>query len=931
MHRLSLIISCLFLMAFGLQAQNPHGKGFRMDCAQCHSSGSWSFNSKAKFRHESTGFGLDGQHKNIDCKACHTNLNFKKTSSSCISCHSDMHNQTVGNDCARCHTTQTWIVENIAKIHDKTSFPLVGVHKTVNCNECHKTDTKLRFSPLGQTCIECHKTDYQQTKRPNHTKLNLSTDCATCHNTSVQEWKTRKFPDHNAVYPLTGAHASIAQDCDKCHQGNDYSSAPRQCSGCHQTQFNQALNPNHQKLNLSTDCASCHSTNPGWAPASFAVHDQFYPLTGAHKSIANDCAQCHKGGNYAPMPNDCNACHNTNYNKTINPNHASLGISTDCASCHTTNPSWSPAKFTQHNDFFPLLGAHSTLQCKQCHQTGTYKNTPTNCNACHNQDFQKARNPNHVAIGISTDCAACHTSNPGWRPSSFQHASYPLTGAHKAINDCAQCHKTADLKSTPTECNACHNANYQATQNPNHLKLGIGTDCATCHSTNPSWEPAKYAPHNNFFPLTGAHSSLSCGECHKNGSYTNTPNTCNGCHNAAFNASKNPNHAQLGLSTDCASCHSTNPGWRPSNFNHNAFFPLTGAHATVASNCAACHKTGDIKSISADCNSCHNAAYQSAQNPNHANNGFSTDCASCHTTNPGWRPSTFNHNNFYPLTGAHANTTCTACHKNGVYRNTPRDCNACHNANYQAAQNPNHASNGFSTDCASCHTTNPSWRPSTFNHNAYYPLTGAHSTASCVACHKNGVYQNTPQDCNACHNGAFTSSVNPNHRTVGLSTDCASCHSTTPGWRPSTFNHSSVYPLQGAHARIASNCTACHNSGNVKAAPTNCYGCHATDYNTATPKHASAGFPTNCTSCHSQNAWSPSTWNHDAQYFPIYSGEHRGKWTNCNECHTTAGNFSVFNCLNCHKKASTDSEHRGVNGYSYTSTACFSCHPRGDS
>ena len=1004
MYRLSFIISFLLLISVALFAQNPHGKGFRMDCAQCHSSGSWSFNTKSKFRHETTGFGLEGQHKNIECKACHTNLNFKKTSSSCVSCHSDMHNQTVGNDCARCHTTQSWIVENIAKIHDKTSFPLVGVHKTVNCNQCHKTDTKLRFNPLGQTCVDCHKGDFQKAKSPNHVKLNLSTDCASCHNTTVEAWKTRKFPDHNAVYPLTGGHAAIQNECEKCHKGSDYSSAPRECVGCHQANFNQAQNPNHQKLNLSTDCATCHTTNPGWAPASFAVHDQFYQLTGAHKTIANECAQCHKGGNYAPMASDCNSCHSANYAKTSNPNHAALKISNDCASCHTTNPNWSPAKFTQHNEFYPLVGAHSTLQCKQCHQNGTYKNTPTECKACHNQDYQKASNPNHVAIGLSTDCATCHTPTPGWKPSTFQHNSYPLTGAHKTITNCALCHKTADIKSTPTDCNACHNANYQAAQNPNHVKLALGTDCASCHSTNPSWEPAKFPQHNAIYPLTGAHSNLTCNQCHKNGTYANTPNTCNGCHNATYNASKSPNHAQLGISTDCASCHSTNPGWRPSTFNHNAFYPLTGAHAAAASNCAACHKTGDIKAAPTecnachntafqasknpnhaqlgistdcaschstnpgwrpstfnhntvfpltgahtnatcaachktgdikaaptDCNACHNAAYQAAKNPNHASNGFSTDCASCHTTNPGWRPSTFNHNAFYPLTGAHSTTTCTACHKNGVYKNTPKDCNACHNANYQAAKNPNHVSGGFSTDCASCHTTNPGWQPATFNHNAFYPLTGAHTTTSCTACHKNGVYANTPTDCNSCHNAAFNASLNPNHKTVGLSTDCASCHTTNPGWRPSTFNHSSVYPLQGAHAAIASNCTACHKTGNVKAAPTTCYGCHTTDYNTATPNHLSAGFPTNCTSCHSQNAWSPSTWNHDAQYFPIYSGKHKGRWTNCNECHTTAGNFSVFNCLNCHQKAVTDSHHRGINGYSYNSLACYSCHPRGSS
>ena len=1005
MYRLSLLINCLLLLALGLQAQNPHGKEFRMDCAECHSSGSWSYNSKLKFRHEKTGFTLEGQHKNIDCKACHTNLNFKKTSSSCISCHSDMHNQTVGNDCARCHNSQSWIIENIAKIHDKTSFPLVGVHKTVNCDQCHKTSTKLEFSPLGQTCIECHKSDFDLAKSPNHTKLNLSNDCAFCHNTTVQDWKTRTFPDHNAVYPLTGAHASIAQECEKCHIGDNYSSAPSQCAGCHQNNFNQALNPNHQKLGLSTDCASCHTTNPGWAPATFDVHDQYYPLTGAHKSIENECAQCHLGGNYEPMPNDCNACHSDNYAKTINPNHESLGISNDCASCHSTNPDWIPAKFTQHNQFYPLIGGHSTLLCKQCHQNGTFNNTPKDCNSCHNQTFQKAANPNHVAIGLSTDCATCHTQNPGWKPTTFNHnVYYPLTGAHASVaENCSACHKTGNIKDTPTDCKGCHNADFNAAQNPNHTSNGFSTDCASCHTTNPNWEPAKFPQHDAFFPITGAHTSLTCIQCHKNGNYANTPNTCNGCHNDAFAATKNPNHSLIGLSTDCATCHTTNPGWKPSTFNHNIFYPFTGAHASVANNCSACHKTGNIKGAPTDCNGCHNAdfnatqnpnhsqlgfstdcatchttnadwmpakflqhnaifpitgahtsltciqchkngnysntpntcngchnaAFNAAQNPNHTNNGFPTDCASCHTTNPGWRPSTFNHNNYYPLTGAHASTSCVACHKNGVYKNTPTDCNACHNAAFNAAQNPNHASSGFSTDCASCHTTNPGWRPSTFNHNNYYPLTGAHASTSCVACHKNGVYKNIPTDCNACHNAAFNAAVNPNHKTVGLSTDCASCHTTNPGWRPSSFKH--TWPLQGAHAAIALNCTSCHNTGNASAAPTTCIGCHATDYNTATPNHASAGFPTNCTSCHSQNSWSPATWNHDAQYFPIYSGKHKGEWTNCNECHTSAGNFNVFNCLNCHKKAETDKDHKDEKGYIYTSLACFSCHPDGSS
>jgi hypothetical protein len=273
----------------------------------------------------------------------------------------------------------------------------------------------------------------------------------------------------------------------------------------------------------------------------------------------------------------------------------------------------------------------------------------------------------------------------------------------------------------------------------------------------------------------------------------------------------NPNHTTLNLSRDCASCHTTNAGWRPTSFNHAVYYPLTGAHASVANNCTACHK-GDVKNTPKDCNGCHSTNYQNAVNPNHTTLNLSRDCASCHTTNAGWRPTSFNHNTVYPLTGAHSTiaNNCSACHKGDV-KNTPKDCNGCHSTNYQNAVNPNHTTLNLSRDCASCHTANAGWRPTSFNHAVYYPLTGAHSTIAnnCTACHKGDV-KNTPKDCNGCHSANYQTSANPNHTTLNLSRDCASCHTTNAGWRPTSFNHAVYYPLTGAHASVANNCTACH-------------------------------------------------------------------------------------------------------------------------
>ena len=45
MRNLSLTIVIL-MMAFCVQGQtSPHGKAFRIDCAQCHTSNSWKVNT----------------------------------------------------------------------------------------------------------------------------------------------------------------------------------------------------------------------------------------------------------------------------------------------------------------------------------------------------------------------------------------------------------------------------------------------------------------------------------------------------------------------------------------------------------------------------------------------------------------------------------------------------------------------------------------------------------------------------------------------------------------------------------------------------------------------------------------------------------------------------------------------------------------------
>jgi len=704
---------------------------------------------------------------------------------------------------------------------------------------------------------------------------------------------------------------------------------------CHTLDFNGSTNPNHSTLSIPTDCVSCHTTDPGWTPATFDIHDIYYPLTGEHLAIAGECILCHNG-DYNNTPGDCSGCHQPDYDQSLNPNHTTLNIPTDCASCHTTDPDWIPATFDIHDNYFVLEGAHALISndCIACHN-GEYINTPNTCIGCHQTDYDNTTDPDHMLAQFSTDCVTCH-SQEAWIPSTFDHDGqyFPIySGSHMGEwSQCIDCHINPVDYAIFT-CIGCH-LNPETDDDHNGIGGYVYEDfaCLACHPTGEADEGIDHNTTN--FPLTGAHISVDCMDCHING-YTGTPTDCYACHDGDYNSSTNPGHVSLGLDTDCILCHTTDPGWMPATFDiHDDYYQLTGAHIPIAAECALCHN-GDYNNTPTDCDGCHMPDYNQSTNPNHQTLNIPTDCATCHTTDPGWMPATFAiHDDYYPLTGAHLDVAddCILCH-NGDYNNTPNSCDGCHTPDYNMSTNPDHQILNIPTDCATCHTTDPDWMPATFDiHDNYYQLNGAHALISddCVACH-NGDYNNTPNTCVGCHVTDYNNATNPDHSDANFSTDCLECH-TEDAWIPSTFDHDAFYPLNGAHALIT-DCNLCH-MGDYTNTPNTCIGCHQTDYdNTTNPDHASAQFPTDCTDCHSEDAWIPSSWDHDGMYFPIYSGKHEGEWNLCLDCHINSGDYTVFSCIDCHEhddQTQVDDDHSGVSGYVYESGACYSCHPTGE-
>lgn len=672
----------------------------------------------------------------------------------------------------------------------------------------------------------------------------ISIACEDCH--TALSWNELANPmrfDHASTgFKLQGQHALVK--CRSCHASLKFQGTANQCSGCHD---------DLHRGELGSNCARCHTPEAWLVPDMPQRHSRTsFPLVGRH--LTADCQRCHPNQQkhqYVGVRTDCYSCHAADYEGSQAPNHRAAGFGTDCSQCHAVNdPGWGGG-FDHVRTGFPLAGAHASTPCSRCHTGNNFRNAGTQCIGCHQQQFTAAASPRHT--GFSTDCLACH-SMTGWKPATFDHnrTAFRLIGAHVAAS-CTQCHANGVFAGTPAQCVSCHQQNYANAANPRHSP-GMPTDCTPCH-TSAAWRPSGFDHNRTTFPLTGAHMTRTCGQCHANGIYAGTAVGCSGCHLAQANAVANPSHASF--PTDCATCHTT-MAWRPSTFDHNrTTFPLTGAHPAVS--CTQCHRNGVYAGTPTQCSGCHLAQANAAVNPSHA--GFPTDCATCHMTTA-WRPSTFDHNRTrFALTGAHLAVACNQCHTNAVFAGTPATCgnSACHLQDYTNATNPRHGT-GFSTDCASCHTTT-AWQPATFDHSkASYPLTGAHLTAQCAACHKNGIYTGTPNTCgnSACHLTQYNATASPSHIAAAFPLDCQVCHTTT-AWKPSTWNHDPYFPISAGSKHPPGRwnvCTDCHT------VPTNytsfsCINCHAHSNQSVVDEHHKevAGYSYNsaaCYRCHPQ-------------------------------------------------------------------------------
>jgi hypothetical protein len=463
---------------------DPHKGQLGGECVRCHNVENWK--PAQPFDHSKTRYALTGLHSNVPCEKCHKpdtsggaarykGMKFE----ACTACHSDPHGGEFKKACETCHATRGWktLPPGFDFDHAKTKYPLLGKHAQIACSACHLHDDFKKGIPFA-TCKACHTPDPhkgQFNARPNQG------ECSECH--TLEGWRPSLFGvnEHDtSPFPLKSRHAAVR--CQQCHfpAGKDanYKVKFALCSDCHEdphdNQFSAAPYTNI--------CEDCH-TIQDWHRTTYTIAKHLnsrFPLGGAHAAVP--CSECHKAGLGARTDKilpfhfedrSCAACHTDPHKGEFNPQMARKRTDSSpsgCEACHSVRSWGDISGFDHSNTSYPLLGAHRSVACADCHKPAAnsrsrFERTPTLCEACH----KEVHDGQFLAKDKQTHCADCHNS-VHWSPSTFDHSArthFALTGGHANV-PCTKCHTQTRTvgdkniliyRSVPNQCADCHGNN----------------------------------------------------------------------------------------------------------------------------------------------------------------------------------------------------------------------------------------------------------------------------------------------------------------------------------------------------------------------------------------------------------------------------------------------------------------------------------------
>jgi formate dehydrogenase gamma subunit len=225
------------------------------------------------------------------CSGCHQAAS-GVSSEKCLACHQEVarrmalgsgYHGGLRGECADCHADhrpEIIALDDRGFQHDLTRFRLMGAHRDLACDACHRRAdwTRRRYLdlPLAAGCASCHEDPH----RPG-----LERPCDHCHREDSWHDPAPSF-DHgqDTAFPLAGGHAALR--CSDCHRRSGGSGPPL-------------------LRGTAKDCAACHVEEAAAFGALAAAR-------GAPHAGQLECAECHIELP-APRTERCSACHPPDY------------------------------------------------------------------------------------------------------------------------------------------------------------------------------------------------------------------------------------------------------------------------------------------------------------------------------------------------------------------------------------------------------------------------------------------------------------------------------------------------------------------------------------------------------------------------------------------------------------------------------------------
>jgi hypothetical protein len=732
------------------------------------------------------GYELEGAHRRVDCKDCHTakykeskRTKFLGLDSDCLSCHEDVHRFRRSHksllDCKICHTFDARTVSKAESIprfkHGKIAdFPLNGKHNKTKCTNCHTSTKIFKLRDRPDRCVDCHKDVHE------NVYTIRSRDCDACHSDRKMKFTEKVKWNHGrrTTFDLKVAHRRTK--CVECHDKRSKAAPKNNCTACHLSDSVHVVGGKDRFK--GRDCGQCHTDEKREFEKDVVFNhlaQANFNLAGAHGKLT--CVQCHrvqKPAKLAKTPEqtfekfkdkNCIDCH-AHGNEHEGQFNARPQL---CAKCHkpgfTPDPD-KPGSLPPHDQLSPVFaqqGAHAPISCAECHGENLKKlDLGDDCSACHMDDDAHAGN-------LGTSCKQCHFEGYPWSDVLFnhnQHSEYALEGKHQAVA-CDKCHpaQPKTYKPTPTDCISCH------AQQDVH-EGALGTDCLKCHDMHGT--TAKF-DHNSMtsYVLEGSHARADCAGCHFKDreevaildyKFAAQGSECRDCHG-------DPHGLQPGA--ECQGCHDLESF---ENARNNLGGGDTDAKGGKGNKTPAKVPNPDAGPDA-----------EIFKSPDHSGSVEEAAGGVVDTpvTTAVFKPRKRDRYHDVPpfsLRDGHAKVDCARCHGGrGDMQGFGKMCDTCHRTEDIHA-------GSLGPTCADCHSQR-AWFPSSFTHTTTaFPLVGPHRMISCKQCHMAGNYMGLSSSCVSCHLDdairAETTSGTPHAAFVSI--PCLRCHNQT-SWMLSPF------------------------------------------------------------------------------------------------------------------------------------------------